>query len=280
MSPVRKVPTLSARRYVQPLREGGSLPAVVDTDDGLFVVKFRGAGQGAKALVAELISGMLATALGLPVPDLALVQVSETFGRSEPDPEISDILRKSHGINVALRYLDGAFNFDATSAGDLIDAPLATRIVWLDALLTNPDRTARNTNMLIWERTPWLIDHGAALYAHHDWASVNSARVHSPFPLIRDHVLLAQSNDVASVDEQMAATLTSDVVSDVLEQVPDALLSDPAFQADGDTPAGARARYVAYLNERLASPRDFALTASKARSEKLIEVPLQRTARR
>jgi hypothetical protein len=280
MTPSRTLPTLSARRYVQPLREGGSLPAIVDTDDGLFVVKFRGAGQGAKALVAELISGMLAMALELPVPDLALVQLSETFGRSEPDPEISDILRKSHGINVALRYLDGAFNFDATAAGDLIDARLATRVVWLDALLTNPDRTARNTNMMIWERSPWLIDHGAALYAHHDWASVDTARVHSPFPLIRDHVLLTHAQDVASVDEQMAAVLTSDVVSGVLEQVPDALLADAAFQADGDTPAQARARYASYLNERLASPRAFALTASKVRAEKLSEVPLQRTARR
>lgn len=280
MASVRPLPTLSARRYVQPLREGGSLPAVVDTDDGLFVVKFRGAGQGAKALVAELISGMLAMALELPVPDLALVAVSESFGRSEPDPEISDILRKSHGINVALRYLDGAFNFDATAAGDLIDLSLATRIVWLDALLTNPDRTARNTNMLIWERSPWLIDHGAALYAHHDWASVDAARVHSPFPLIRDHVLLTHAQDVATVDEQMAAVLASDIVSGVLEQVPDALLADAAFQADGDTPAQARTRYASYLNERIASPRAFALTASRARAEKLKEVPLQRTARR
>lgn len=280
MTPGHPLPTLTAKRYVQPLREGGSLPAVVDTDDGLFVVKFRGAGQGAKALVAELISGMLATELGLPVPDLALVHISETFGRNEPDPEISDILRKSHGINVALRYLDGAFNFDATAAGDLIAPALAARIVWLDALLTNPDRTARNTNLLIWERSPWLIDHGAALYAHHDWASVDAARVHSPFPLIRDHVLLAQALDVTSVDEEMAAALTDEVISDVLERVPDALLSDAAFQADGDTPERARARYTAYLSERLASPRAFAVAASKARTEKLVEVPHQRTARR
>ncbi|MEO7101701.1 MAG: aminotransferase class I and II, partial [Gemmatimonadaceae bacterium] len=150
----------------------------------------------------------------------------------------------------------------------------------LDAFLTNPDRTARNTNMLIWERSPWLIDHGAALYAHHDWASVDTTRVHSPFPLIRDHVLLTHAHDVASIDQQMAATLTSDVVSDVLEQVPDALLADAAFQADGDTPAEARARYASYLNERLRSPRPFAHAASRARAEKLTEVPLQRTARR
>ncbi len=280
MMPGRALPTLTARRYVQPLREGGSLPAVVDTDDGLFVVKFRGAGQGAKALVAELISGMIAAELGLPVPDLALVHVSETFGRSEPDPEISDILRKSHGINVALRYLDGAFNFDATAAGDLIGVQLATRIVWLDALLTNPDRTARNTNMLIWERSPWLIDHGAALYAHHDWASVNAARVHSAFPLIRDHVLIAHAGDIAAVDEQMAATLTADVISELLNRVPDALLSDAAFEADGDTPARARARYAEYLVQRLAGPRSFVVAASNARAERLTEVPRQRTARR
>lgn len=274
------LPALTARRYVQPLREGGSLPAVVDTDDGLFVVKFRGAGQGAKALVAELISGMLAKQLGLPIPDLALVHVSETFGRSEPDPEISDVLRKSHGINVGLRYLDGAFNFDATAAGDLIPAALATRIVWLDALLTNPDRTARNTNMLIWERSPWLIDHGAALYAHHDWNSVNEARIHSPFPLIRDHVLLTHAGDATTVDTEMAATLTGDVVADVLERVPDALLSDAAYQADGDTPMQARARYREYLTTRLAGPRTFAIAAGEARTARLSEVPRQRTARR
>lgn len=274
------LPVLTARRYVQPLREGGSLPAVVDTDDGLFVVKFRGAGQGAKALVAELIAGMLAGVLDLPIPVLALVHVSETFGRSEPDPEISDVLRKSHGVNVGLRYLDGAFNFDATAAGDLISASLATRIVWLDALLTNPDRTARNTNMLIWERSPWLIDHGAALYAHHDWNSVDEARIHSAFPLIRDHVLLTHAGDVSTVDEEMAAMLTSNVISGVLQRVPDALLADAAYQADGDTPAEARARYRGYLTARLAGPRAFATTAGTARTARLLEVPRQRTARR
>lgn len=274
------LPILTARRYVQPLREGGSLTAVIDTDEGLFVVKFRGAGQGAKALGAELISGMIAGALGLPVPALALVHVSETFGRSEPDPEISDILRKSHGVNVGLRYLDGAFNFDATAAGDLIAKPLATRIVWLDALLTNPDRTARNTNMLIWERSPWLIDHGAALYVHHDWASVTEARVHSPFLLIRDHVLLTLAADATTVDEEMATLLTDDVVWSVLEKVPDALLSDPAYKADGDTPAKARARYVAYLTARLAGPRAFAGAAAAARTDRVSRVPRQRTARR
>ncbi len=274
------IPTLTARRYVQPLREGGSLPAVVDTDEGLFVVKFRGAGQGAKALVAEIIGGMLADVLGLPVPMLALVHVSETFGRSEPDPEIADVLRRSHGINVGLRYLDGAFNFDATAAGDLISVAQATSIVWLDALLTNPDRTARNTNMLIWERSPWLIDHGAALYAHHDWPAVDEARTRSPFPLIRDHVLLTHAADATTIDDEMATALTPDVIAHVTESVPDALLSDAAYKADGDSPSAARARYRTYLTTRLTGPRAFAATAGKARADRLTEVPHQRTARR
>ncbi len=256
------------------------MPAVVDTDDGLFVVKFRGAGQGAKALVAELIGGMIGTVLGLPVPMLALVYVPEAFGRSEPDPEIADVLRKSHGINVGLRYLDGAFNFDTTAAGHLVSVDQATRTVWLDALLTNPDRTPRNTNMLIWERAPWLIDHGAALYAHHDWGSVDEARTRSPFPLIRDHVLLTHADDITSIDEDMAALLTPSVVDRVVDAVPDALLSDAAYQADGDTPAMARQRYRTYLNSRLQGPRAFVEKAAAMRAERLDDVPVRRTARR
>ena len=280
MTTVSPLVTLAARRYVQPLREGGSLPAIVDTEDGLYVVKFRGAGQGAKALVAELIAGMLAAALELPIPDLALVHVSDTFGRSEPDPEIGEVLRKSHGINVGLRYMDGAFNFDATAAGNLISTAVATRIVWFDALITNPDRTARNTNLMIWERSPWLIDHGAALYAHHDWKSVDEARTRTPFPLIRDHVLLTLADEASTVDEEMAAALTTDVISSVLHKVPDELLADQAYKADGDTPAAARARYATYLETRLAEPRAFVTTASLARTERLAHVPTQRTARR
>jgi hypothetical protein len=223
---------------------------------------------------------MIAMKLGLPVPDLALVDVSSTFGRSEPDPEISDVLQKSHGINVGLRYLDGAFNFDDKAAGDLVPTSLATRIVWLDGLLTNPDRTARNTNMLIWQRTPWLIDHGAALYAHHDWQSIDAERMHSPFPLIRDHVLLTHAGDVRAIDDEMAAALPEDTISALLGDVPDALLSDAAYQADGDTPAAARARYVEYLITRLRAPRAFAVRAEEARVHRMTEVPVQRTARR
>jgi len=274
------LPTYAALRYVQPLREGGSLPAVVDTDGGLFVVKFRGAGQGAKALVAELIAGLLAQALDLPVPDLALVSLPAAIGRNEPDSEIREILRRSHGINVGLRYLDGAFNFDAAAAGDLVAPDLAARVVWLDALLTNPDRTARNANLLIQERRPWLIDHGAALYAHHDWSSVDEARVRSGFPRIRDHVLLERAIDPNLVDAELAAALTPEVIDHVLALVPDALLEDDAFRRDGDTPESARARYREYLLTRLEAPRAFVSDAADQQAQRRIERPLQRTARR
>ncbi|HEX5439029.1 MAG TPA: HipA family kinase [Gemmatimonadaceae bacterium] len=265
-SSVLQLPTVTAARYVQPLREGGSLPAVVETEGGgLYVVKFRGAGQGAKALVAELIAGLLAQALALPVPELALVEVPPPFGRSEPDPEIQDILRGSHGINVGARYLDGAFNFDPSAAGDLVSAELAARIVWFDAFLTNPDRTHRNPNILIWKRAPWLIDHGAALYAHHDWASVDEARTRTPFPLIAQHVLLSCSGDLEAADARSTAVLSEPVIDDVLRRLPDALLTDPAARETQDSADAARERYRAYLLTRLRSPRDFAGEAMRAR---------------
>ena len=260
------LPTLTAMRYVQPLREGGSLPAVVEADDGgLWVVKFRGAGQGAKTLVAELIAGLVAAQLGLPTPDLSLVDVSPAFGRGERDQEIQELLRKSEGINIGLRYLDGAFNFDISAAGDLMSPDLAAHIIWLDAYLTNPDRTARNPNLLIWNRRPWLIDHGAALYAHHDWASVDEARTVTPFPLIRDHVLLARADDIESADAELAARLDESFLASLLEQIPDSLLTVPAPGESTVTAAGARARYLAYLTARLRAPRAFAAEAERAR---------------
>lgn len=276
------LPTYCATRYVQPLREGGSLPAVVDTDGGgLFVVKFRGAGQGTKVLVAELIVGGLALRLGLPTPELALVEISARFGRSEPDPEIQDLLRKSHGINVGNRYLDGAFNFDLSAAGSLVPAELAARIVWLDAFTTNPDRTARNPNLLVWQRRPWLIDHGAALYAHHDWGSVDEERARNRFPLIRSHVLLPQSGDLAEADDACAAALAGDAIRDVVASVPDSLLVDAASGAnDFDTPGEARARYEHYLATRLAAPRAFLAEAVAAQEQVRLEPPLPLKARR
>jgi len=279
---VAELPRYAATRYVQPLREGGSLPAVVDTDEGgLFVVKFRGAGQGTKVLVAELIVGGLARALGLPAPELALVSVSPRFGRSEPDPEIQELLRKSHGINVGLRYLEGAFNFDVAAAGEFVSPELAARIVWLDAFTTNPDRTARNPNMLIWERQPWLIDHGAALYAHHDWDSVDEARTRTPFQLIRSHVLLPRAANLMEADTFAASRLTDAVIHDVVSTVPDSLFGDPRG-AGGDfaTAADARERYVAYLTTRLREPRAFVREALTAQEQLRLEPPIHLKARR
>lgn len=274
------LPTHTATRYLQPLREGGSLPAVVDTDGGgLFVVKFRGAGQGPRALVAELVVGLLAAEIGLPVPELALVEVPPPFGRGEPDPEIQDLLKASHGVNVGLRYLDGAFNFDAFAAGELAAPDFAAALVWLDALVTNPDRTARNPNLLVWEGGLWLIDHGAALYAHHAWETVDDARTRTPFPLIRDHVLLARSGDLETADARLAAVLTPERIAATLECVPDALLVDPA-RPEAVSAAEARARYVRYLGTRLEAPRAFAAEAARARETALREPPRPRAARR
>lgn len=272
--------TVTALRYVQPLREGGSLPAVVDTEDGLFVVKFRGAGQGAKALIAELITGLLARALGLPTPELAIVDLPEAFGRSEPDPEIQDILRRSHGTNVGLRYLDGAFNFALSAAGDLVPPSLASRVVWLDAFLTNPDRTHRNPNILVWNRRPWLIDHGAAIYVHHDWPAADGARARAPFPMIRDHVLLSAAEGLEEADAELAPCLTEALVTDVMARVPDALLMDPVAGREFSSADEARSRYAEYLGERLRPPRAFVEEAIATRAGLLATPPLRLQARR
>lgn len=272
----------TASRYVQPLREGGSLPAVVDTEeDGLYVVKFRGAGQGARVLVAELIVGGLAARLGLPTPNLALIDVSARFGRSEPDPEIQDLLRRSHGLNVGMRYLEGAFNFDPSAAGNLVSPELAARIVWLDALTTNPDRTYRNPNLMIWQRAPWLIDHGAALYAHHDWSSVDDARTRTPFQLIRSHVLLAGAGSLEEADAMSAPLLSDDVIADVVAGVPDDLLLDPV-SADGEFNSAdeARARYARYVSERLTARSVWLTAAVEAQAQLRIEMPQHLRARR
>jgi hypothetical protein len=275
------LPTFAATRYVQPLREGGSLPAVVDTDGGgLFVVKFRGAGQGAKALISELIVGLLARELGMPVPELALIDVNPVFGRAEPDPEIQEVLRASHGVNVGLRYLDGAFNYDGFAAGDFIDGEVAADVVWLDGLVTNPDRTHRNPNILIWQRTPWLIDHGAALYAHHAWANVDDEKTRTEFPLIRDHVLLAHARDIEAADARLAPRVTANLLDDVVAAVPDELLLDPTNKNEFTAGALARARYNEYLGARLASPRSFVAEAVRAKRLRAAEPIQRRSARR
>ena len=270
----------TALQYLQPLREGGSLPAVVETDGGLFVAKFRGAGQGPRALIAELVVGGIALALDMPVPELALLEIPEGFGDDQADPEIRDLLTASRGTNIGLRYLDGAFNYDGRAAGDLVDPTFAAETVWLDAYVTNPDRTARNPNLLIWDRRPWLIDHGSALYAHHAWATVDEARVRTPFPLIADHVLLLAADDLQAADQRLSAVLDADRIARVLDGVPESLLMDPLARGDFETPEEARERYTRYLVERLVAPRTFVREAERARDEKRAAPPRRLGVRR
>ena len=263
------IPPVTVTRYVAPLREGGSLPGIVEADDlGTYVCKFRGAGQGPRALVAELIVGLLARKLGLPVPELALIEIAPVFGRAEPDPEIQDLLRASHGINVGLRYLDGAFNYDAHAADACIGAELASNLVWFDAFVTNPDRTHRNPNLMICNREPWLIDHGAALYAHHAWATVDDAKTRTPFPLIKDHVMLARADRIEQADALLAPLVTRDLVESILAVVPDDLLQDDPQ------------RYVDYLLTRVSEPREFVAEALRARAAGVTAPPQRKAARR
>lgn len=264
------LPTYAAHRYVTPLREGGSLPALVDTDGGLFVVKFRGAGQGARALIAEVIVGEIARTLDLPMPDVALVDLTSEFGRAEPDAEIQDILRASHGLNVGLRFIDGAFPFDPLAHADLISPRLASQIVWLDALTTNIDRTARNPNLIVAPSDTgpqvWLIDHGAALYFHHDWANTDEQRMRTPFAMIKEHILLPLATEIPSADARLAPLLTPDVIGDILAHVPDELLmhAPPGRTPPFDTAAEARAAYARYFQTRLSSERTWVTEAVRA----------------
>lgn len=259
--------TVAATRYVTPLREGGSLPAVIEADDdGLYVLKFRGAGQGAKALIAELVAGEIARALGLPIPEIVFVELDVDLARTEPDPEIQDLIRASGGLNLGMDYLSGALAFDPLA--DPPDAELASRIVWFDAFVTNLDRTARNTNMLMWHRKLWLIDHGAALYFHHV-GLVNQATATSPFALIRDHVLLPAASLIAMVDAGMATRLPRETLESIVGLVPDTwLVGEEARMPDPDEPQGAterRAAYVDHFVRRLAAPRAFVTEAIRAR---------------
>ena len=260
------LPRHQATRYVQPLREGGSLPAVVDTDGGgMFVAKFRGAGQGAKVLVAEIIAHGIATTLGLPVPELAIIDLPDRFGQSEPDAEIQELLKASRGVNIGMRYLDGAFNFDPVAAHEMVDGPFASQLIWFDAYITNPDRTARNPNLMVWQRKPWLIDHGAALYMHYDWPSVNDARITTPFPMIRQHVLLLRSSDIEGAARTAVVALTDAVLRSIVESVPEDLLMDPVTGDDSADAATARARYLSYLRQRRDASATFVAAALEAR---------------
>lgn len=248
--------TVVASRYVTPLREGGSLPGIVEADDlGTYVLKFTGAGQGPKALIAEIIAGEIARAVGLRVPELVLIELDPVLGRNEPDYEIRSLLRASGGINLGLDYLPGSIAFDP--AVTPVAPELAARIVWLDALTMNVDRTARNTNMLVWGRELYLIDHGAALYFHHGKLDV-PGRGTAPFPQIRQHVLLPVAGDLRVADAELAPRLTVAKREEIVGLVPDAWL--------GEEPAAARAAYLGFLEERLAPPRQFVEEAESARA--------------
>ncbi len=254
--------TIAATRYVTPLREGGSLPAIVEADDdGLYVLKFRGAGQGPKALVAELVAGEIARALGLPMPELVLADLDADLARTEPDPEIQELIRASAGLNLALDYLPGSVMYDPVA--ERPDAALASAIVWFDAFVTNLDRSCRNTNLLMWHRQLQLIDHGAALYFHHaddDW----NARAADPFPLIREHVLLPLAAELRAADARLAPRLGRVQFERILGLVPDAWLEDVR---DGEPRAAQRrAAYADYLVRRLAAPREFLEEALRARA--------------
>lgn len=209
----------SVDRYITPLREGGSLPALVEADDGFrYALKFKGGGHGSKMLVAELIGGELTRAAGLRVPELVLLDVDERFGITEPDEEVQDLLKASRGVNLGLHFLNGALTLDpwVNPVGELE----ASKIVWIDALLMNVDRTARNTNMLVWNRETWLIDHGASLYFHHNWPDRGKA-IDSPFAYIKDHALIRKASKLAEADGELMHAVTPGVISDVVDLVPD-----------------------------------------------------------
>jgi hypothetical protein len=259
--------TVRATRYVTPLREGGSLPAIVEADDlGLYVLKFRGAGQGPLALVAELVAGEIGRALGLRVPELVLVEVDAALGRNEPDPEIQHLLRSSTGINLALDYLPGSTMFNP-AAGDRSDTAVASEAVWFDAFVTNVDRTVKNPNLLYWHKNLYFIDHGAALYFHHNWPPDQSGLQQvagSAFPAIRKHVLLRWANAIEKAAEASVARLNESLFTKILDGVPDDwLLPEPG----NSTPSERRKGYVDYLTQRLAASSNFVQEAQRGRAE-------------
>jgi hypothetical protein len=246
--------TVKAVRYVTPLREGGSLPAIIEADDdGLYVLKFRGAGQGVKALIAELIAGEIGRILGLRVPEIVFVELDAALARTEPDPEIQDLIKASGGLNLALDYLPGSITFDALIAPP--DSALASKIVWFDALVANVDRTPRNANMLVWHKDLWLIDHGAAFYFHHNWDNF-PGNSRNPFKQIKDHILLTFAGEIAEADAALSAKLNPEVLREIVELIPDEWLDNPAEQ---------REVYFQFLTNRLDAPRAFNKEAIDAR---------------
>lgn len=253
--------TVDVLRYMLPLREGGSLPALTEANDGFkYVLKFRGAGQREKALIAELLGGEIARALGLRMPELVFAHLAEEFGRSEGDEEIQDLLKFSQGLNLALHFLSGAITFDPTVT--TVDSLTASKIVWLDAYITNVDRTFRNTNMLIWNKELWLIDHGASFLFHHSWTDFDK-HARSTFALIKDHVLLPQASQLDEVNEMFGKLLTPKILDAIVSLIPDEWLI--ATREDG-TPDELRTVYLEFLTMRLKNSELFVNEANRARN--------------
>lgn len=252
--------TVNVTRYITPLREGGSLPALAEADDDFkYVLKFKGAGHGVKALIAELVGGQIAKALKLQLPELVFANLDEAFGRTEGDEEIQDLLQGSQGLNMALHFLSGAITFDPVVT--TVDAKQASQIVWLDAYITNVDRTFKNTNMLIWHKELWLIDHGACLYFHHSW---NNWEQHakSPFALIKDHVLLPQASLLKEVDTEFKAILTPEILQEIVNTIP---LEWLQWEDADETPEALRNVYLQFLQTRLNHSETFVNQAQNAR---------------
>src|SRR5687768_7702066 len=255
-----EIRTVEVTRYVTPLREGGSLPAIVEADDDfLYALKFRGAGQGVKALIAELIAGEIARALGLRVPEIVFAYLDEAFGRTEPDEEIQDLLRASEGLNLAIHYLSGAITFDTLVT--TVDSSLASQIVWLDCLITNVDRTPRNTNMLMWHKELWLIDHGASFYFHHSWDNWEE-QSRKPFVQVKDHVLLPWANELDAADQRGRDVLTPAAIDNIISLIPADWLNHGSALVN---PEEAREVYRQFLNYRVATSEIFLKEAQHAR---------------
>lgn len=252
--------TVFVTRYILPLREGGSLPALAEADDDFkYVLKFRGAGHGVKMLISELIGGELARFLGLKIPELVFADLDENFGRTEVDEEIQDLLKGSVGLNLAMHFLSSAINFDSSVMQ--VDAETASKIVWLDAFLTNIDRTFRNTNMLIWNRELWLIDFGASLYFHHSWDGWEE-KAKTPFLMIKDHVLLDKAIELKKIDLEFKLKLTPEVLRSVVDLIPDEWLQ---WRDTELSPEELRTIYFEFLNIRLQNSEIFVKAAEDAR---------------
>lgn len=244
--------TVTVTRYMQPLREGGSLPALAKADDGfMYVVKFKGSGHGAKTLISELVGGEIARALGLKVPELVFANLDECFGRTEGDEEIQDLLKASKGLNLALHFLSGAFTYDP--AVTRLDPLLASKIVWLDSLITNVDRTFKNTNMLMWYKDVWLIDHGSCLYLQYSPDGLEK-KGKEPFVYIKDHVLLPQATAMEEADRICSELLNENIIHDIVQLIPGEWLTG---DSSSETPEQLRSVYFTFLNDRLRYSKQF-----------------------